>query len=629
MAMQVKHTVTIGLGLGIATALGYHFLSNPKNQPEVRHAKQMTPLNAFKIAPIPPAISTTTPVPVQPQLDNHFRVEAQPLQQPYVQSLPPMEPTTSYEELVSAMQPVSSVPVEPVQETVESENSYDAFSVDLDSPNTDDSSDFVFDGAEEFESQASAKTTDQVLSFDDTLADTSTSTAVDHSLPEVVDFNSNSIDRSSATTLNPTDAKNPAGAKASSWKANPFINNSSSPTTVTAVEPASPMLDSDLEMPTDNDFVFQDAPVPTIQDASPLNENSVLSLNDPEFEGIDIAQQTNSTASAAVPTERRSYQRFAQTSDQEQALLTAPVQHIALNSADAQKAVHHIEYGKTLSRRGAAFTARQEFLAAMQVIAAGNDRVTGDNRHSKALKMAMLTIREADDFTVANSDQQIQMDVASVVETHRSNVLTVDQAGHLSPVQAMNQYFAKAQQYLDLAGGRNVVSAEVFYCMGKLHTLLSRNQKVLGPYETAKSVVYHQVALLSDDQHHRSANELGVLLARNGRLEQSKLLFERSLLAQPTVRTWQNLAQTHWRIGEEDFARRAIAESKLLASGQSQVIDSSIQWKPVEQFNADAPTEFNQQRVAQLPNLSTKPAPASPQKPKLGKSIAEKIKGIF
>ena len=520
------------------------------------------------------------------------------------------------------MQPVSSAPAEPVQETVESENSYDAFSVDLDSPSTDDSSDFVFDGAEEFESQASAETTDQVLSFDDT----STSTAVDHSLAEAVDFNSNSKDRSSAMT------QKPKAAKTSNWKANPFFDNSS-PTTVTTVEPASPVLGSELEMPTeiptDNDFVFQDALVSETEDASPLSENSVLSLNDPEFEGIDIAQQTNSTASAAVPTERRSYQRFAQTSDQEQALLTAPVQHIALNSADAQKAVHHIEYGKTLSRRGAAFTARQEFLAAMQVIAAGNDRVTGDNRHSKALKMAMLTIREADDFTVANSDQQIQMDVASVVETHRSNVLTVDQAGHLSPVQAMNQYFAKAQQYLDLAGGRNVVSAEVFYCMGKLHTLLSRNQKVLGPYETAKSVVYHQVALLSDDQHHRSANELGVLLARNGRLEQSKLLFERSLLAQPTVRTWQNLAQTHWRIGEEDFARRAIAESKLLASGQSQVIDSSIQWKPVEQFNADAPTEFNQQRVAQLPNLSTKPAPASPQKPKLGKSIAEKIKGIF
>ena len=629
MATQVKHTVTIGLGLGIATALGYHFLSTPKNEAEVHHTKQMTPLHAFNIAPAPSAVTEPVPVPVQPQLDNHFQVEAQPLELSNMQSLPPMEPTTSYEELVSAMQPVSSVPVEPVQETVESENSYDAFSVDLDSPNTDDSSDFVFDGAEEFESQASAETTDQVLSFDDTLADTSTSTAVDHPLPEVVDFNSNSIDRSSATTLNPTDAKNPAGAKASSWKANPFINNSSSPTTVTAVEPASPMLDSDLEMPTDNDFVFQDAPVPTIQDASPLSENSVLSLNDPESEGIDIAQQTNSIPSAAVPTERRSYQRSAQTSDQEQALLTAPVQHIAVSSADAQKAVHHIEYGKTLSRRGAAFTARQEFLAAMQVLAAGNDRVTGDNRHSKALKMAMLTIREAGDFTVANSDQQIQMDVASVVETHRSNVLTVDQAGHLSPVQAMNQYFAKAQQYLDLAGGRNVVSAEVFYCMGKLHTLLSRNQKVLGPYETAKSVVYHQVALLSDDQHHRSANELGVLLARNGRLEQSKLLFERSLLAQPTVRTWQNLAQTHWRLGEQDFARKAVAESKLLASGQSQVIDSSIQWKPVEQFNADAPTEFNQQRVAQLPNLSTKPVPASSQKPKIGKSIAEKIKGIF
>ena len=301
-----------------------------------------------------------------------------------------------------------------------------------------------------------------------------------------------------------------------------------------------------------------------------------------------------------------------------------------MNPADTLKAVHHIEYGKTLSRRGAAYTARQEFLAAMQLISAANDKASGDNRHSKALRQAMIAIKEAGDFSVASSEQQIHMDVSSVVETHLSKVLTVDQAANLSPVQAMNRYFAHAQNQLDLAGGRNVVSAEVFYCMGKLHTVLSRNQKVLGPYETAKSVVYHQTALLSDNQHHRSSNELGVLLARSGRLEQAKLLFERSLMTQPTVRTWQNLAEAHRRLGEANFANQAASEVQILATAQP-TAESNIQWKPVDQFNADAPDEFNEQRVAKLPpaptSKSTSGAPAG--KPSVTKKIAERIKGIF
>ena len=100
----------------------------------------------------------------------------------------------------------------------------------------------------------------------------------------------------------------------------------------------------------------------------------------------------------------------------------------------------------------------------MQVIATSNDKASGDNRHSKALKMAMLSMRAAEDFSVANPEQQIHMDVASVVESHRSQVLTPAQAANLSPVQAMNRYFSHAQEQLDMAGGRNVVSAEVFYC---------------------------------------------------------------------------------------------------------------------------------------------------------------------
>jgi len=165
--------------------------------------------------------------------------------------------------------------------------------------------------------------------------------------------------------------------------------------------------------------------------------------------------------------------------------------------------------------------------------------------------------------------------------------------------------------------------------MGKLHTFLNRNQKVLGPYETAQSVVYHQAALLSDNQHHRSANELGVLLARSGRLEQSKLLFERSLMAQPTIRTWQNLAEAHRRLGESDFANQAAAEVQILANNPAPTGSTNIQWKSVNVFNADAPLEINHQRVAQLPSLSQQKIEASPAKPGAIKTIKNKLKGIF
>jgi len=422
------------------------------------------------------------------------------------------------------------------------------------------------------------QTADEILADDETFT-TNSAQAVPtqnqgESFAAVVDYNSKPI----VSTVN----NRMQQTKDTPWKSNPFINNTSEATSAAA----SPVANSIRQMPQ-----------ATSRGVSPPQANSVLSLNDPTREDFDFTAPPVPTAPPAP-----------------QPVQTAPQVHIELGSADAQKAVHHIEYGKTLSRRGAAFTARQEFLAAMQVIAASNDRVSGDNRHSKALKTALLTMREADDFSVSNPEQQIHMDVGSVVESHRSQVLSPAQAANLSPVQAMNRYFAHAQNQLDLAGGRNVVSSEVFYCMGKLHTLLNHKQKVLGPYETAQSVVYHQAALLSDNQHHRSANELGVLLARSGRLEQSKLLFERSLMSQPTIRTWQNLAETHRRLGETNFANQAVSEVQLLANSPATSVNSNIQWKPVEVFNADAPIEINQQRVAQLPTLPQQKTEATPAK---------------
>ena len=637
MAMQVKHMVTFGLGLGIATAFGYHFLSSPRNNVASVNATQVTPLDSFEIAQ-PPALTSTAPA--QPEVNDHFRVEAQPLLSPEVRSMPADRPQTdklSYKDLVAAM-PASVPPAEPVMASTEIADSGTSFSLDHNiSSNVE--SDFVFDDAEvtarpidadatedsfqlellpadssedlELDMAVVSQAADEVLADDRTFEVSSAQPvpvqSQDESFAVVVDYNSKRIDRSVDTLESTTGSSNRIA-----WKPNPFIDNTPAVGLDTNT-PADAEASFDLELPQAS--VTREQSAVAMQNVKPVQaEGSVLSLMDPMNES---PYQSQSRERDLVPVQPEQL---------------APQVQLSLDSAAAQKAVHHIEYGKTLSRRGAAFTARQEFLAALQVIAASNDRATGGHRHSKALRTAMITIKEANDFSVANSEQQIYMDVTSVVESHQSRVLTRAQAASLSPVQAMNRYFAHAQDQLDLAGGRNVVSSEVFYCMGKLHTLLNRKQKVLGPYETAQSVVYHQAALLSDNQHHRSANELGVLLARSGRLEQSKMLFERSLMSQPTVRTWQNLAEAHRRLGETGFANQASAEVQMLANSSTPRVQSNnIQWKPVEVFNADAPVEFTpqQQRVASLPSAPVARPNADSGKPSAGKSIADRIKGIF
>ena len=646
MAMQVKHMLTVGLGLGVATALGYHFLASPQYDAVSENTSQMAPLSRFELSPTPviseplaisesPAILETPTILAQPPVDSQFRSEATPLRPSTFDQPALVESNTSYNDLVAAAQATAPAAASPAgfpqldveTEPSEKENSEDGFSLDLSAPDAVKAPEFVFEEQESTlqQTQVQAPTSlqlDQTFTENnDEAVEVIASQSRNEFLAEVVDYNSKPIDRSSDENQE---------SKENVWKENPFINNG----TVASVA-AKPTLPASIPIQNIPEPFAQEQNLPTPTENVVLpHASSVLSLKDPAHEGlVAVVEPVQTMSAAAIPDSIQPYQQTPLANDQmaNHAAQITPSGTLPMNSADTLKAVHHIEYGKTLSRRGASHTARQEFLSAMQLISAANDKISGDNRHTKALRFAMLSMKEASDFSVASSEQQIQMDVASVVESHRSKVLTAAQAANLSPIQAMNRYFASAQEQLDLAGGRNVVSAEVFYCMGKLQTVLSRSQKVLGPYETANSVVYHQAALLCDNQHHRSANELGVLLARSGRLEQAKLLFERSLISQPTVRTWQNLAEAHRRLGEVEFANQAVNEVQMLASGQLPATQSIIQWKPIDQFNADAPVEFNQ-RVAELPSppaRSASPSDGAAEDQAPPKTVVERLKRMF
>ncbi|MEL7497488.1 MAG: hypothetical protein AAFN77_07750 [Planctomycetota bacterium] len=617
MALNVKQIIAIGLALGVLTAFGYYTLTRPNSASLEPENLQLKSIDQFELEPMElPSLDGEASVAQQnetndqdlnlahnlaePKKDHRTDFESSQFaassinQSPELELSQPMnEPliNSGYASIESGTETVADSASDRTR--ADATDSFDLGSLSLGGPDSELEDQFV---AEQLDAPAAPELmqADSPAAMQE-VSSNRQSLVQQTGMPEVI--LQNQPERSAAE---------PKVTKG--WKSNPFVNSSNLESNdivetnlpETSMNPVPPATVADAPQ------TIQLQPSDALETEPELTSKSVLSLMDDRREQILVEEP----ARDVMP------QRVAMT------------QSILLGEADAQKSVHHIEYGKELSRRGAGFIAREEFLKAIQVIAVANDAYSGTNSHSQALKEAALIMKEAEDFAVGSAEQQIQMNVAEVVQSHRSNVLTLEQAASLSPSQAIDRYFSVAQKRLDLAGGRSAVSAEVFYCLGKLHSVFASQKNVPGPLETAKSVVFHQSALMSNPKHHRSANELGVLFAKNGRLNEAKQLFERSLLVQPHPRTWQNLATAHQRLGEHEYARRANNEFLLLS--QQGNTAGSIRWAPIQQFNAESSAPVAE-RVANLPGApitDTDNGQMSPES-KQSKSFSQRLKELF
>lgn len=263
--------------------------------------------------------------------------------------------------------------------------------------------------------------------------------------------------------------------------------------------------------------------------------------------------------------------------------------NLALSESAALRAVHHIEYGKTLARRGALATAEREFHAALAVLARDFDSRSGKNEHSQSLGQGILALKEAADFDAGHLASQIDLDVAGICESHQSGALTPKLAKQLSAIQALQQYLSYAQFQIEQGAGRNVVAAEALYCLGKLRTMSPPAGNRDGNLNAAHAIVFHRAALAGDPNNYRSAHELGVLMAHLGELYQAKELFRQSLRIQPTPKTWENLAKLHLRMNEPELAQLAQVEQQKTIEVQT---SGPIRWVDSPQFQAQALPEI-------------------------------------
>jgi tetratricopeptide (TPR) repeat protein len=265
----------------------------------------------------------------------------------------------------------------------------------------------------------------------------------------------------------------------------------------------------------------------------------------------------------------------------------------------------HLQRGGELATRGALFSARAEFVEVLRIYTRAQDSRHDSRQRSEALARAMRAIEEADDLCPRGSQLDADLQLAAIIESHQTSLLKNQPLDDMLPSTARNEYYAFAAGQLVFAMQGMKEAAESLYGLGRIHAALAEHPDqgtTPAKINSLRAIVFHQAALMIDPDHFRSANELGVLLARHGQLEAARQALTLSVSLAPRAESLNNLAAVQQRLGLIELA----AQTRSL---QQQLDRSSNDPLP-----ADLPFRYvNRQQFEQAGGQLVAPTPGVPQ----------------
>lgn len=302
----------------------------------------------------------------------------------------------------------------------------------------------------------------------------------------------------------------------------------------------------------------------------------------------------------------------------------------AVPPAAAQLALGHVQAGFRLGRRGAFYSARSEFVSALRLLAQARDLGSPERPHTAALGRALRALRESDDFVPRGLDLETQLDLDAIVAVHRTTILK-DQPPHAwTAVDALRRYYTYAQQQLAMATGHDPVGAMALYGLARVEMALGRQQPQRHPAAGPRAMVLHQASLLADPENYAAANELGVLLARHGRLVEAQQILQHSIDIAPTRAAWHNLSVLYRQLGQPDLAVAAEARARALVAspaGKGPTVAgdgrSPVEWLDAVQFARTRPADVRTLRSGR-PAPVPPPGPVSAQRRATGEGSGQK-----
>jgi hypothetical protein len=256
-------------------------------------------------------------------------------------------------------------------------------------------------------------------------------------------------------------------------------------------------------------------------------------------------------------------------------------------AAVVRRADQRVRHGYQLAQRGALYSARTEYIAALQLIAQANDAQQGNQYFSTALAAGLAALKESSDF-VRQNPRKPHTDVAAIVGRHRTSILKDGPGMGLTPRAAAQRYYTYAQEQLAIAAAAETTGAMALFGLGKVALDPAGNRGAQAVERTAQAMALYQASLLADPQNYRAANELGVLVADSGGLERARELFVKSVSLSRQPAAWRNLAVVHSRLGEKQLA--SAAQAQAVAAEQAGVTNiPNVKWVDPATFSRTVP----------------------------------------
>jgi tetratricopeptide (TPR) repeat protein len=263
-----------------------------------------------------------------------------------------------------------------------------------------------------------------------------------------------------------------------------------------------------------------------------------------------------------------------------------------------RRANQSIRHAFELAEHGAIYSARSEFISALQTIAEALDARRDSNDHVRSLNEGLRALLELDDFSFRDFDNPDDSGLAPIVAGHRTPVLKDVPLDRMTAHAAMSHYLTFAEQQLAASVADIPAGSTALYGLGKIYTVPESAHGPADATHGAKAVAMHEAALAVDGRNFRAANELGVLLVRFGRLPEARAALLHSLEISPQPATWQNLAAVHQALGENRLAALAGHEAQLLANSQRQSgvstdVANQVRWVDPTTFARSAPMQID------------------------------------
>ncbi len=309
--------------------------------------------------------------------------------------------------------------------------------------------------------------------------------------------------------------------------------------------------------PTESNFHAESSPASKMPEAAAVSASSAESAPAAKSTTVDDQSQAPSTDREQV------YPSTEPLLTQKTAKKDSPVRSEQLESI-ARQADQQTRHALELAGRGAFFAARSEFISALRLVAQGLDADGQTRIHGKSLAAGLTALKEGEDFLPGDARLEADLDLPAVIAGHGTPVLKDADMASVTSLTALKSYFTFAQEKLAQAAGSEVAGSMALGGLGKLHEELAKGKgpgtKAAGP----KAIVFYQAALLVCPQNFMAANDLGVMLARNGNYDDARKMLEYSLSLNKQSTVWHNMAVVYEHLGLSDKARQAQQQALIV-----------------------------------------------------------------